>query len=243
MLDDKGIIVFGPAACGKSYNADALRRHFDLQFINHDWSGRDRLRDRPGTLVLTTADLSGITYDGFRVISFADAMREAGLPNNYRHGRKWLPSDWMDEMPPQTGAAPDAFLRRHPDTGTLQLWPLDASNHEPESIGWMVRDLKDGDVVSFMWHEGHGGREMAVKADGSWTLDKPFPDSANCFDDDDGNWEVIGNLDAVASTVHGSGEGEFPRLVGVIGWTWSAGSNFRLVAGESGAAHFVEVTS
>lgn len=80
------VIVFGPGGVGKSHHAEALRRHFGLSSVTHEWDGREPMRDSLGTLVLTSRDLSGRrSISGFRVIAFADAMREAGLTPKGEH--------------------------------------------------------------------------------------------------------------------------------------------------------------
>jgi hypothetical protein len=233
-----GIIVCGPAGCGKSHNAEALRRHFGLSGVVHEWSGREALKHIRDMLVLTTADLSGLSYHGFRIVSFDDAMREAGLPNNYRHGRKWLPSEWMDEVPPQTGATPEQFLRRNPETGVLQLWPIDAAENYDDHNLAMARDLKDGDIVLFNWTEMRGFRSMTVKGGGAWTLDQAFAADANCFDNESSDFGVTSDLADIAKLAAETLSADDEVTVGVYGWTWSDDVAFRVRTFESGAAHF-----
>jgi len=152
--------------------------------------------------------------------------------------RKWLPSDWMDEMPPATGKSPDEFLRREPKTGQLQLYPLDLHD-EADWFAAMVRDLARGDEVSFMWHEPRGSRTMTVQEDGTWSLNEPFAQDANCFDDEDGNFGVTNDLAEIAANLRGEAQ-EFPTEVEVDGWTWSNRIVFRVEV-DGTAARFEEV--
>lgn len=230
-----GVIVFGPAGCGKSYNAEALRQHFGLRQIDHEWTGRERLF--PGTLVLTTTDLGSLHYQGFRVVSFDEAMREAGLPNHYRPGRKWLPIEWLDEVPAKSGPTPEAFLQRG-DDGVLRLFPLDYPAEE-----WPTPEpIQPDQVVTFTWHEDRGRRIATVNVDRTWSLDEPFPSDTNCFEDAHGFMEVEGDLDSlVKGFCDDLADTEFPKQVPVDGWTWSDGTKFRVRVLESGAAQFEEV--
>lgn len=67
------VIVYGPQACGKTRNSEALKRHFGCDRIVDDWNGRDALRD--GDLALTNAFIER-KPNGARLVSFDDAMRQ-----------------------------------------------------------------------------------------------------------------------------------------------------------------------
>lgn len=76
------IIIVGPAGCGKTRNAEALRRHYGLREVLDTGASLERSHYRvpaEDTLVLTTgfATLWGST--GVRVIGYDEAMSEAGL--------------------------------------------------------------------------------------------------------------------------------------------------------------------
>ena len=98
MADDKGVIVFGPGGCGKSHNAEALRQHFGLQHINHEWDGRGVPDVAPATLVLTSADLTFFSHLDFRTLSFVQAMQEAGLSARAPEPIEEAISPWMPEQ-------------------------------------------------------------------------------------------------------------------------------------------------
>ncbi|MDI3489602.1 MAG: hypothetical protein PWP11_879 [Thauera sp.] len=67
------VIVYGPQACGKTRNGEALKRHFGCNRIVDDWNGRAALRD--GDLALTNAFIER-KPNGARLVSFDDAMRQ-----------------------------------------------------------------------------------------------------------------------------------------------------------------------
>ena len=67
------VIVYGPQACGKTRNSEALKRHFGCNCIVDDWNGRAALRD--GDLALTNAFIER-KPNGAHLVSFDDAMRQ-----------------------------------------------------------------------------------------------------------------------------------------------------------------------
>ena len=74
------IIVYGPQACGKTTNAEALAKHFGLNKIHDEWMPSVTSVEKQNTLILTNevpTELLAITH--CKVISFNDAMRQAGL--------------------------------------------------------------------------------------------------------------------------------------------------------------------
>jgi hypothetical protein len=74
-----GVIIVGPAACGKSRNAPALCRHYGLAGVHEDWDGRSRLRADDLLVLVTHAPET--PPKSYRVVAFDLAMREAGLAN------------------------------------------------------------------------------------------------------------------------------------------------------------------
>ena len=65
-----GVIVYGPAGCGKSTHAVALAAHFGKSRIVDDWAPGSRVRE--DTLALTNVPHAG-------TISFVDAATDAGI--------------------------------------------------------------------------------------------------------------------------------------------------------------------
>lgn len=70
----KSIIVHGPQGCGKTRNAEALRKHYGMTHVLDGWTNRDviPLRD---TLVLTSECPAalGINQLSIECVSYADA--------------------------------------------------------------------------------------------------------------------------------------------------------------------------
>ena len=71
------IVIHGPQACGKTRNAVALAKHFGCSSIIDDWRGAPLPAN---ALALTNVPpKSPETMLGMRVLSFVDAMQQAGL--------------------------------------------------------------------------------------------------------------------------------------------------------------------
>lgn len=85
------IIVYGPAACGKTTNAEKLRAHFEMDRVMDDVrdpyprSEMERQWFKIGRILfLTNLIPPAYLTDGFdrRVVSFADAMAEIDAAAN-----------------------------------------------------------------------------------------------------------------------------------------------------------------
>lgn len=157
--------------------------------------------------------------------------------------RKWLPEAWMDESPPRSAPSPEHFLRRDPETSVLQLWPIDADDHDEDALSFLVRDLKHGDVVDFAWHEDRGTRVLTIYTDGSFALDEPFPDDTNCFDDDEFNFGVLGSPGDIAKYYYSEQQHDLPVTIEICGWAWVGPVKFQVHVSELGAASLVEVAA
>ncbi len=74
----RAVLVYGPQGCGKSINAERLRRHFGCASVQDEgldwWGPRRKIVD--GALHLTT-EQPAAEIPGVRVLSFAEAMRES----------------------------------------------------------------------------------------------------------------------------------------------------------------------
>lgn len=69
------VIVYGPQACGKTRNAERLRKGFGLDRVMDDWDGREQIPPR-GVLVLTNdfAAMNGVRNS--ERYTFEAAMRK-----------------------------------------------------------------------------------------------------------------------------------------------------------------------
>jgi hypothetical protein len=72
----KPIVIHGPIACGKTFNAEAFKKHYGAQRIVDEYCPEMGDRLRPGDLGLTNGPPR---QDGNRWIPFDRAMKEAGL--------------------------------------------------------------------------------------------------------------------------------------------------------------------
>ncbi len=67
------VIVYGPQACGKTRNAERLRKGFGMDRVIDDWHVGDTVPQR-GALVLTNDPMAAAFHDPFELIAFDDAM-------------------------------------------------------------------------------------------------------------------------------------------------------------------------
>jgi hypothetical protein len=75
------IVIHGPQGCGKTMNAQRLRRHFGLLAVvemdDHPWQRRQIANF--GALLLTNDEAAARRLTGLRVLTFREAMRLAGF--------------------------------------------------------------------------------------------------------------------------------------------------------------------
>lgn len=69
-----GIVIHGPAGCGKTRNAAALAQHYGKSAILDDWTLRSGATVPANAMALSNAFPAPVG-----AIAFADAMRAAGL--------------------------------------------------------------------------------------------------------------------------------------------------------------------
>jgi replication-associated recombination protein RarA len=74
----RSVLVYGPQRCGKTTNAEAMRKAYGLDVIVDDWTWRDPLPDF-GALILTSDESVFHTIQRIRVVTFEAAMVECGL--------------------------------------------------------------------------------------------------------------------------------------------------------------------
>lgn len=77
-MNTKGIVIYGPAACGKTSHAAALARHYDKTVIIDGGAFPEPGELSDHTLVLTNASTAALSHYP-TVITFDQAMREAGI--------------------------------------------------------------------------------------------------------------------------------------------------------------------
>lgn len=101
------IIIYGPAGCGKSYNAARLAKHFGLTRIVDDWAnGMSQQEDiaPTGTLYLTSNATFARAMSSACTYSFADAAKQFNdaIPL----------TDWQSGPPPMVGEWNASLQRR-----------------------------------------------------------------------------------------------------------------------------------
>ena len=89
------------------------------------------------------------------------------MTNTLEDLRRWLPSEWLDEVIPETLEKPDDFIQ--PDG--KGKWRLAYRAGHPDAEGAVYRlPLVDGEIVDFSWTTSLGDWEVGV-GEGS----KPLP--------------------------------------------------------------------
>jgi hypothetical protein len=74
----RSVIVYGPKACGKTRNAELLRRHLGLEHVLDDWYSHQRVP--PFNTLVLTSDFSyrpAFLKANVECVSFADAIKRA----------------------------------------------------------------------------------------------------------------------------------------------------------------------
>lgn len=146
--------------------------------------------------------------------------------------RKWLPSEWMDEMPPTMADNPSDFLKRNA-AGVLQLTPVDECGLDPT-------DIEQGAEIAFCWVDRHDSILLTVFEGGTWSVVGDIPESANQFFYD---YDAMADdLDTLVKGDAGFTDPLSPGEYDIDVATWSEDSIlFHVAVLESGAAAFVEV--
>ncbi len=78
--------------------------------------------------------------------------------------RKWVPSDYVDEITPPPRETPDAWI----EGGNALAAFDDAAPPRP---------LAEGEIVRFSWVETLGAVTITIAEDGSWTSNPPIPET------------------------------------------------------------------
>jgi hypothetical protein len=102
---NKSVIVYGPQGCGKTRNAERIRKHFGLERIVDDFCGIIGPAFDKGILYLTCFDDPGYKKIGLRMISFAEVAQQI---NDAIPLTEWFGPD-------TTPGQPGIYKTREPD--------------------------------------------------------------------------------------------------------------------------------
>lgn len=112
--------------------------------------------------------------------------------------RKWLPSEYQDEVIPEVQKSPDQFLQNHPDHGWIMLPP----DEEADEESFYFKKLEPGQIIRFDATESYGFYTLTVREDRSYSVDGEIPSKANCFVVDH---DIYTLQDTLGSLVEGDG--------------------------------------
>lgn len=152
---------------------------------------------------------------------------------------RYLPTDWLDEIIPTPQSTPDAFAQMDGAPGHWRLRPPQSDyEHHARTL---TRPIASGDRVDFSQTRLYPKRTLTVADDGSWSLDQPAPDDANCFMLD-GDFDTIS--DNLEGLVTGHGEPAYaldPGTYTIVNYHWSDPIPF-CFAPEGNTPRFVRET-
>ncbi|MVA47255.1 hypothetical protein GOZ83_19560 [Agrobacterium vitis] len=115
------------------------------------------------------------------------------------HPRKFLPSEWLDEMNPSAQADANAFVRRLPNG---EFW-LGAAGDEWDDYECFRVELTDGDIINFSALETYDDITLTVSED-DFTTFPPNIVRANCFRLEEGDYDDVWNN--LSELIDNSGE-------------------------------------
>lgn len=148
--------------------------------------------------------------------------------------RLWLPDNWLDEINPTMLETPDGFIAKDGVDWVLRL-PEGDPDHDNE---FYRTPIEPGQVVNFLWSQGHGYVTLTVAADGTWTTDIRPPKAATHFYEP--AFGIIGN--SIAEVVKGDPEPLEPGEYEISAYTWSRPIAFRFDVDVEGNGKFTPVS-
>lgn len=148
--------------------------------------------------------------------------------------RKWIPSEWLDELNPMMLDSPDAYIEVIGNGWGLRLPEGDDDRENP----FYQSAVEPGQVVNFLWTDNFGQVVLTVRHNGSWSTDYSTPEGATHFYE-----HSTGAItDSIAELVNGDPESHLDPLPPgdyvVDCYTWSEDIPLRFDVGPDGVARF-----
>lgn len=150
--------------------------------------------------------------------------------------RKWLPTEWADEVSPTPEESPDKFIERDGERWVLRP-PVGNAFRDEE---YLRIAIEPGQVVDFMATEHFGYRIVTVNTDRTFSVDRPYPEKTTHF------W---GGDDQLAHTLAElvNGDPELPGMYDplepgeheIAVYWWSDSLPFRFDVDSGGNGRFV----
>lgn len=111
--------------------------------------------------------------------------------------RKWIPTEWLDEVLPRMRPTPDAYIERDGAGWAMRL-PLGDADRDND---FYAAAIEDGQIVDFSHVDDLGAVVVTVAADRSFTVDRPVPEQATHFYDG-----ALDIAETIAEAVNGDPE-------------------------------------
>lgn len=130
--------------------------------------------------------------------------------------RKWLPTDYSDEVIPPPRVSPTAWVVPQAD-GSWEMAANEIADY-PQPI-----PLVEGQIVSFQWTEDFGTAELCFETDGTFTLDcdEPrAPDGGHMNVAIDGDWETVSpSVEELVENIRNGGDSEGVETISFFAWS------------------------
>lgn len=148
--------------------------------------------------------------------------------------RLWLPAEWLDEINPTMLETPDGFIAKDGSDWVLRL-PEGDPYHDNE---FYRTPIEPGQIVNFLWSQGHGFVNLTVAADGTWTTDFRPPEAATHFYEP--SFGVIAN--SIDQLVQDEREPLEPGTYEISAYAWSRAIAFRFDVDADGCGKFTQTS-
>ena len=145
--------------------------------------------------------------------------------------RKWLPTEWLDEVVPEPQDSPDAFISPVGDSALELRAPT-----EPREDGFYVSPLTEGQIVEFVAFDDYGTLQLTIHADRTFETDDPVPAGATLFMLEGEPDTISGSIEEMVRNLDDPID---PGTYTVAAYSWQRHASFRLELDEKRVARFV----
>lgn len=152
-------------------------------------------------------------------------------------GRKWIPTEWVDELNPTLLDSPDAFIER-----IGEGWGLRLPAGDPDRGNEFYQTaVEPGQIVNFMWTEHYGDRTVIVHPDRTWIIDQPPAEAVTHFYEHS-QGVLADSIEEMVNGVPDCGVSDplEPGEYEISTYTWSEAIPYRFDVDADGNGRFVQ---